>query len=76
MLTEGLAAHPNSGAKTGYEGIIDIFLMDINMVPKSFKGFPGVSHSKESDCNAGDLGLFPGSGPLQKEMATHSNILA
>ena len=60
MLTGGLAAHPNSGAKTGYDGIIDIFLMDINMAPKSFKSFPGGSDSKESDCNAGDLGSFPG----------------
>ena len=31
------------------------------MAPKSFKGFPGGSDSKESDCNAGDLGSFPGS---------------
>ena len=25
-------------------------------------GFPGVSDSKESACNVGDLGLIPGSG--------------
>ena len=25
-------------------------------------GFPGVSDSKESACNAGDLGSIPGSG--------------
>ena len=25
-------------------------------------GFPGGSHSKESACNAGDLGLIPGLG--------------
>ena len=48
-------------SKNCYEDIIDIFLMDINMAPKSFKGFPGGSDSKESDCNAGDLGSFPGS---------------
>ena len=31
----------------------------------------------ESACNAGDLGLIPGSeDPLEKEMATHSSILA
>ena len=30
-----------------------------------------------SACNAGDLGLIPGSeDPLEKEMATHSSILA
>ena len=33
--------------------------------------------SKESACNAGDLGSIPGSGSLPKEeMATHSSILA
>ena len=40
-------------------------------------GFPGGSDGKESACNAGDLGLIPGSGrSLEKEMATHSSILA
>ena len=31
-----------------------------------------------SACNVGDLGSIPGSGryPLEKEMATHSSILA
>ena len=34
-------------------------------------GFPGGSDGKESACNAGDLGLIPGSGvSLEKEMAT------
>ena len=27
-----------------------------------YEGFPGGSDSKESACNAGDLGLIPGSG--------------
>ena len=31
---------------------------------------------KESACNAGDLGLIPGSGRSPKEMANHSSILA
>ena len=38
---------------------------------------------KESACNAGDMGLIPGSGksldqedPLEKGMTTHSSILA
>ena len=35
-------------------------------------GFPGGSDSKESACNAGDLGL---EDPLEKGMATHSSIL-
>ena len=36
-------------------------------------GFPGGSDGKESACNAGDLGQ---EDPLEKEMATHSIILA
>ena len=39
--------------------------------------FPGGSEVKASACNEGDLGLIPGQeGPLEKEMATHSSILA
>ena len=35
------------------------------------------SYSKESACNAGDLGLILGwDDPLKKEIATHSSILA
>ena len=48
-----------------------------------FLGFPGGSEVKASACNVGDLGLIPGSGrspgredPLEKEMATHSSVLA
>ena len=40
------------------------------------RSFPGGSDGKESDCNAGDLGLIPGSGrSLEKGMVTHSSIL-
>ena len=40
-------------------------------------GFPRSSVSKESARNAGDLGSVPGSGKsLEKEVATHSSILA
>ena len=40
-------------------------------------GFPGGSDGKESACNAGDLGLTPGSEKsLEKGMETHSSILA
>ena len=40
-------------------------------------GFPGGSDRKASARNAGDPGLIPGSGrSLEKEMATHSSILA
>ena len=39
--------------------------------------FPGGSVRKESACNAGDVGLIPGSERyLEKGMATHSGILA
>ena len=41
------------------------------------RGFPGGSDGKESAYSAGDPGLIPGSeDPLEKGMATHSNILA
>ena len=43
----------------------------------SILGFPGGSDGKESAFNAKDLGSMPGSGrSLEKEMATHSSILA
>ena len=39
-------------------------------------GFPGGSDTKESSCNAGDLGSIPGGeDPLEKGMAAHSTIL-
>ena len=38
-----------------------------------FWGFPGGSAGKESTCNVGDLGW---EDPLEKEMVTHSSILA
>ena len=41
-------------------------------------GFPDGSAGKESACivgDTGDMGLIPGD-PLEKEMATHSIILA
>ena len=40
-------------------------------------GFPGGSEGKASACNAGDPVQSLGQGdPLEKEMATHSSILA
>ena len=39
--------------------------------------FPGGSVSKVSACNVGDLDSVPGQeDPLEKEMVTHSGILA
>ena len=37
---------------------------------------PGGSDNKESACSAGDVGLLGRKDPLEKEMATHSSILA
>ena len=38
---------------------------------------PWYLSDKESTCSAGDVGSIPGSGKsLEKEMATHSSILA
>ena len=40
-------------------------------------GFPGGSVVKIPPANAGDMGLIPGwEDPLEKEMATHSSVLA
>ena len=42
-----------------------------------FRGFPGGSDSKESTCNAGELGSIPGLGrSLEEGIATHSSVLA
>ena len=50
------------------------------MQSKTKEGFPGWLSGQESACKAGDAGdvtLFPGQeDPLEKEMATHSRILA
>ena len=41
------------------------------------KGFPGASVVKNPPANARDAGAIPGSEDLlEKEMATHSSILA
>ena len=40
-------------------------------------GFPGTSDGNESACNVGDqIGSLGREDPLQKEIATHSSILA
>ena len=44
--------------------------------PVMGRGFPGGSDSKESTCNAGDLGLTPGLGrSLEKGMVTQYSYL-
>ena len=48
----------------------------VKFIPKCV--IPRSTDAKASACNAGDLGLIPWIGkiPLEKEMATHSSILA
>ena len=47
------------------------------VVYSSLKGFPGGSLVKYPPASARDEGLIPGQeDPLEKEMATHSSILA
>ena len=51
------------------EGLLCVVMTD--------SGFPGGSDSEESACNAGDPGSIPDEeDPLEKELATHSGILA
>ena len=40
------------------------------------QGLPGGSVVKNPPANERDIGSIPGSGSLEKEMATHSSILA
>ena len=44
--------------------ILPTFLLMIFIMTYMYNGFPGGSDSKESACNAGDLGSIPGSGRL------------
>ena len=47
------------------------------MLASQNNSFPGGSDGKAFACNAGDPGLIPASeDPQEKEMATHSSILA
>ena len=55
--------------------VLQVFLKKTSLY--SSLGFPGGSDSQESACNAGELGLIPGSRRFLGEgMATHSSILA
>ena len=56
---------------------ITAFEAPVYIVILSSRAFPSGSDSKEFACNAGDPGSIPGLvGPLEKEMATHSSLLA
>ena len=52
-------------------------LIRVRLPTPTLLGLPCGSAGKESACNAGDLGSILGwEDPLEKEMATHSSILA
>ena len=53
-----------------------MILLNCRLVCLFQVGFPGGSDGKESVCHAGDTGSFPGSDLLEKEMASHSSLLA
>ena len=56
---------------------ITAFEAPVYIVILSSRAFPGGSDGKEFACNAEDPGSIPGLvGPLEKEMATHSSLLA
>ena len=54
-----------------------LHLLLLNESINHYMGFPGGSVVKNLPAMAGDVGLIPGSeDPLEKEMGTHSSILA
>ena len=58
-------------------GLLAVERWDSLWVRNQGSGSEDDSDSKESTCNAGDLGLTPArEDPLEKGMATHSSILA
>ena len=74
-----LAPHPSASSPSffqpGFLSSLEIF--DVSTWILIFKGFPGGAEVKASACNVGDLGSILGQeDPLEKEMATHSSILA
>ena len=52
------------------------YLSDVAKSMDTLKGFPGSSNHKESTCSRGYLGSLSWEDLLEKEMVTHSNILA
>ena len=55
----------------------DNLIETLNSNSRLIKGFPSGSAVKEFTCNAGDVSWsLGGEDPLEKEMATHSSILA
>ena len=56
------AEHQPPGVHTSYERCILSHVLVLDLVRTTIWGFPHGSDGKESVCNAGDLGLIPGSG--------------
>ena len=54
-----------------------LVILDYSITHKTLFNLYSGSEVRASACSAGDLGSIPGSeDPLEKEMATHSSILA
>ena len=81
MQLDSLPAEPQGKPKNTGVGSLSL-LQRVVQTQESNRGllhlrFPGGSDGKESACSVGDLSSIPGSGrSLEKEMATHSSILA
>ena len=77
MAGLGLTAVPGSSLQTPLHAPVHSALPSENLDSDISGGFPGGSDGRESSCYAGDLGSIPALGrSLEKEMATHSSILA
>ena len=79
----GRAPGEGKGYPLQYSGLKNSMDCIVHEVTKSwtrlndFWDFPSSSVGKESVCTAGDTGSVPSrEDPLEKEMATHSSILA
>ena len=67
--------NPDSSKKKSW--LLDSPLLCVSIFSFSLSSIKQWLSGKEPACNAGDPGSIPGSGyPLEKEMATHSSILA
>ena len=75
---EQLVKNPPAMQETqSYSWVQKIPLRKDRLTTPVFLGFPGGSDSKVSTCIERDVGSIPGlEDPLEKDMATHPNILA
>ena len=72
MSIHNVVRHTNIKSTKGRSLIFNILITFTHLVD-TVLSFPDGSLSKESACNAGDLGR---EDPLEKELAAHSSILA